>query len=491
MTDLISGPNTDADATRALPVAGGADPSPPRDGDQPVQWAPMEPAPKKRHLGLWIGAGTAALLAAAVAASLVLIAPGTTVAGVHVGWMTPGMASEAVSSRLAATEIELTGAGDGAVVSGADLGASVEATELAEKAFADRPMWNIGAWMGDPISAPVALDPEAATRVLQSAVPGSYTEPVDATVAFDAASGTYTTTPAQQGTGISIDELTAALTAAVEKGETSFSFPADPTPVEAAITTEEATATAEQLNSMLATIGFYVGDERTVPIAPEVAASWLSIESVDGALQVSADQAAIQAVVDTLPELVNREVVNATTIVDSAGTVLKSLSEGKDGRVLGDTSDIAADFAAQLRDGEAVFPLAVTSTPFETTALFRRVEVDLSEQRTYLYENEKLVKSWAISSGKFGSDTDLGRFKIYAQLRSQNMGREDITKPPFYYTPNVPYVSYYNADEALHGAYWHNNFGTRMSHGCVNMPVDAAKFVYEWATKGTEVWVHN
>ena len=71
------------------------------------------------------------------------------------------------------------------------------------------------------------------------------------------------------------------------------------------------------------------------------------------------------------------------------------------------------------------------------------------------------------------------------------MGNPDLTKAPNYYTKNVPWVMYYNGDEALHGTYWHNNFGTPMSHGCVNMPVDAAAFVYSWAPRGTEVWVHS
>ena len=70
------------------------------------------------------------------------------------------------------------------------------------------------------------------------------------------------------------------------------------------------------------------------------------------------------------------------------------------------------------------------------------------------------------------------------------MGNPDLTKAPNYYTENVPWVMYYNGDEALHGAYWHNNFGNQMSHGCINMPVDAAAFVYTWAPMGTEVSVH-
>jgi lipoprotein-anchoring transpeptidase ErfK/SrfK len=50
---------------------------------------------------------------------------------------------------------------------------------------------------------------------------------------------------------------------------------------------------------------------------------------------------------------------------------------------------------------------------------------------------------------------------------------------------------YFNYDaEALHGAYWHNNFGTPMSHGCVNLPLDMATFLFNWAPLGTMVWVH-
>ncbi len=51
---------------------------------------------------------------------------------------------------------------------------------------------------------------------------------------------------------------------------------------------------------------------------------------------------------------------------------------------------------------------------------------------------------------------------------------------------------YFNLDaEALHGAYWHNNFGHKMSHGCVNLPLYFATWLYGWAPLGTEVWVHQ
>lgn len=489
VTDVVSNPDTAA--TKVVDEPAMTEAMPPDDGDRPIEWAPAEPSPKKRR-GLWIGLGVGAVvLGGAAFASTILIAPGTTVAGIPVGLMTPGMAAETISARLADTEVTLTGAGGDATVTGADLGASLDSSALAEQAFAERPAWNLGAWMGEPIAADLTLDPEAADHALRAAVPASFEDPTEATVTFDAKSGTYLTTPAEPGTGIDLAALTTAFTEATAKGETSLSFSGDAVEAPASISTEEATAAAEKLNGMISSVGFYVGKERTVPVKPEVAASWLTVEDVDGELKISADEAAIQTVVDGLPKAVNRDVVNATSITDSGGNVLKAITEGKDGRTLGDTSDVASDFATQLEGGDAVYALTVDSVPFETTALYRRIEVDLSEQRTYLYENEKLVKSWSISSGLDGSPTDQGRFRVYAQLYSQNMGREDTTVAPFYYQPNVPYVSYYNADEAFHGAYWHNDFGNQRSHGCVNMPVDAAKFVYDWATKGTEVWVHS
>ncbi|MFD5213344.1 L,D-transpeptidase family protein [Microbacterium sp. NPDC058345] len=486
MTDVISGPDTGALSVFSSEMPTEA--APPADGDRPMEWAPQEPAPKRRRTGLWVGLGLGALALAAGGASMVLIAPGTTIAGVAVGGMTPGMAAEAISGHLASARIELTGAGGGATVSGADLGASVDASALAEQAFADRPLWNVGAWMGEPVLVDVALDPDAADRALRAAVPDSYVDPVDATVAYDAAAKKYVMTADESGTGISVPDLEAAFTAATQEGDFDFTFPGDATEAVADITADEATAATEQLNGMLAEIGFYVGDERTVPVAPDVAAQWLTVTPVDGRLTVSADPAAIQTVVDTLPKLVDREVVNAANIVDSQGTVLREVTAGKEGRVLGDTSDTADDYATALESGDAAFQLPVTTTPFETTDLYRRIETDLGSQRVYLYENEKLVDSWAISSGLWETPTPTGRFKVFAHTAMQDMG---CFEGAAYCTENVPWNTWFAPNIAFHGAYWHNNFGQRMSHGCVNLPPSLAKQIYDWAPVGLEVWVHS
>jgi hypothetical protein len=496
VTDLISAPGAATDGlgddktpTSVLaPSDAPTDTVPPITGETPVEWAPIEPRPKKRRLGLWIGLGLGVVALGAGAASMILIAPGTTVAGIPVGFMTPGAAAEAISSHLAQTEVTLTGPGDGAVVSGADLGISIAATDLADQAFAEHPLWNLGAWMGDPIPADITLDPATATSALRAAVPSSFEDAVDAGVAFDAASGTYLTTPAADGTGIDVADLTTAITTAVAAGVTTLEYPGGPATALPAVSDDDAAATAASLNTMLGTIGFYVGEERTVPVAPGVAATWLTVADVDGALRVTADPQAIQTTVDTLAAAVDRAPVNATNIVDSAGTVLREEQVGAAGRALGDTSGIADDFAQQLEAGDGVFALSVTETPFETVSLFRRIEINLSSQRAFLFENGEVVRSWAVSTGLPGTPTPTGNFKVFAHTAMQDMGCYEGAP---YCTENVPWITWFTTNIGFHGTYWHNNYGQRMSHGCVNLPIDLAKFVYDWSPVGVEVSVYN
>jgi hypothetical protein len=506
MTELAARPSVPD--VSADPSAGGADALP-----STKRWVLPAPAKKKRHLGRWIGIPVAALaVSLAVVASLVLIAPGTTVAGVDVGGMTEGSAADAVSQRLADTTVIITGAdgtatirggqlgaslasaaadGAEAELSGGDLGASVDAQALAEQAHAQNPLWKVTAWNAKaPVTPTVALDEKTATAALRSVAPSLFVEPVNATMAFDSASGSYTVTPAVDGAGVDLESIRDALQGALVSGESSVEVDATPTVVPASASTEAVTATATQLNTILDGAGFYVGDERTVPVDRAVVASWFTLSTNDdGTYSYTADKAAIQKVVDTLPAAVNRDPVNGAVITDTGGETLDTIAAGVDGRALGDTSGVAAAFASQLTGGDPAFVLPVTVTPAQVTKTSRNIVVNLSEQREYLFENGQVVDSFLISSGVSGHDSHTGSFRITAKLTSQNMGNPDLTQAPNYYTKNVPDVMYYNGDEALHGAYWHNNFGNVMSHGCINMPLDKAAKVFDWAPMGTEVTV--
>ncbi|MCC2029569.1 L,D-transpeptidase family protein [Microbacterium sp. YMB-B2] len=484
MTDLAAAPGA-ADSTASTEVL------PPIDGERPVEWAPHEPAPKKHRTGLWVGLGVGALLvSAAAAASLILIAPGTTIAGVAVGGLTPAAAAEAVENHLAATQISLTDGGADVVVSASELGASIDAKSLADTAFAEHPMWNLGAWLPEPIAGEIVLDPEVAHDTLRGLVPSAYEDAIDAGVSFDAASNTYATTPAVAGTGIDLDALTGAISGALADGAEAVSYSSAPAEAPAAISDADATAVADQLNGMLKTIGFYVGDERTVPVDPAVAATWIDVVDADGQLEITADATEIQKTVATLAEQVDRAPVDAKAIVNGSGTVLQELTAGVTGRTLGDTSTLAADFATRLEAGEAVQPIEVDEVAFKEQTLLRQIDVNLSTQRVSAIENGVVVDSWSVSSGTTGYSTHTGSYSVGWKTSSQNMGNRDLTKAPYYFQPDVKWVMYFNGDQALHGVYWHANWGTPMSHGCVGMPEWRAQWLYNWTPQGVGVNVH-
>jgi lipoprotein-anchoring transpeptidase ErfK/SrfK len=477
---LDAGPTTTATATATLPA----------DGSAVFAWAPAEPKVKKKHTAIWISAAAGVAVVGIVVSSLVLIAPGTAVAGVPVGWLTPGAAAEAIEQRLAETTVVLTGAGEDAEITGAELGAAVDAEALADAAFAEHPMWNPTQWFA-ATGAEVELDAVAATAALRDAAPQLYTDPVDATLAFDPATASYVATPAVPGAGVDLATVQDAIQAAFEAGEPRVELDPLEAAVAAGISTETADATVAQLNGMLDTAGFYVGDERTVPVDRAVAASWLTVTPTADAFAITADAAAIQPLVDTLAPAVDRAPENAVVITDTAGKVLQTMAAGQSGRQLDDTAGVAAAFASQLATGNAVYELPVAEVPVSTTTLARNIVVDLSEQRTYLYENGQQIDSFLMSSGTAATPTHTGSFRINSHIRTQDMGAlcYNPNAVNSYCTKNVPWVMYFNGDQGFHGTYWHHNFGNRMSHGCVNLPLGTAEFLYSWAPNGTEVRV--
>jgi lipoprotein-anchoring transpeptidase ErfK/SrfK len=132
---------------------------------------------------------------------------------------------------------------------------------------------------------------------------------------------------------------------------------------------------------------------------------------------------------------------------------------------------------------------AASPTPVSAPAVKEEagkwIEVDLSRQRLFAHEGEKTVFVGKVSTGLRYTPTVTGRFKIYAKYRATRM------TGPGYDLPSVPWTMFYDGDYAIHGAYWHNRFGQRMSHGCINMKVDEAKWLYKWAPKGTLVVIHR
>jgi LysM repeat protein len=113
------------------------------------------------------------------------------------------------------------------------------------------------------------------------------------------------------------------------------------------------------------------------------------------------------------------------------------------------------------------------------------IEVDLSSQRVYARQGNSVVRKMVVSTGTSRYPTPVGRFRIYAKYRSVTMSG------PGYHLPGVPHTMFFYRGYAIHGTYWHNNFGRRMSHGCINLKRGDAKWLYSWAPKRTLVVIHR
>ena len=150
----------------------------------------------------------------------------------------------------------------------------------------------------------------------------------------------------------------------------------------------------------------------------------------------------------------------------------------------------------------------------------KRIIVDISEQALYAYENNKILYKMKVSTGLTDTPTTANEYYITYKTPSRYMqgpNKENIEKEnqkliynststnniklytststnirDYYDLPGVPYVMYFSEDgSAIHGAYWHNNFGRHYSHGCVNLSILDSEKLYKWAESGTSVIIRK
>lgn len=115
----------------------------------------------------------------------------------------------------------------------------------------------------------------------------------------------------------------------------------------------------------------------------------------------------------------------------------------------------------------------------------RWIEIDLSTQRLTAWEGDQPIHTVIISTGKKETPTIPGIFAIQSKRSLERMRGSD------YDIPDVPYAMYYHRGYAIHGAYWHNRFGTPVSHGCINLPVKQAEWLFNWTSLKTPVIIHK
>lgn len=180
-----------------------------------------------------------------------------------------------------------------------------------------------------------------------------------------------------------------------------------------------------------------------------------------------------------------------------------AIDEGPDGQPWYRVHDELLEFtynvpAAHLRlvQPEEFAPITPELEPWK-----KRIEISIARQELVAYEDTSEVLRTKVSTGVFPwrkepglipTNTPTGEYHIFSKMASKHMGNGQVTADiEAYELLGVPWTSFFvETGVAIHGTYWHRNYGTPMSRGCVNVTPEVAKWVFRWTTPVCEpdVW---
>jgi lipoprotein-anchoring transpeptidase ErfK/SrfK len=155
--------------------------------------------------------------------------------------------------------------------------------------------------------------------------------------------------------------------------------------------------------------------------------------------------------------------------------------DGADWNLIGQDQWVEARKVAQV--------VINTTPPDGSNNATRWIDVNLAEQTLAVYDNNQLVFATVIATGLEPFWTRPGLFHIQQKKETETMRDNDPSD--FYYIEDVPWTMYFDGPRALHGAYWRTRFGYAQSHGCVNLSVGDAHWLFDWAHAGDWVYVHD
>lgn len=445
--------------------------------------------------------------------------PGTTVLGTDVSGKTSEQISALVSQRAKDVSVTVDTDGTEKKLSLADLGVTVDAKKTAAAALGENRQLTdaIGSTLGGSraIEPVVAVDESDASAAATSMVPADQAKSVDAKVSFDKDLGRYTVVKGSDGMGVDTDAFVSALKAKAPALE-SFSIEQKITQRSPELTEDEARATADKLNKAAEQSIVVTGPkDSTHTLSAAQRASMLKVApSEDGdSFTVSVRDKAVSSWVSKAAKKDSTTAKDGIEQVDAKGKTTKVVSKATDGVKVTNTDEVTEKVTAALKDSAA---LKVAFTTEKTEAKVTKIkaptseasksseakkatgekwiDVDLTKKTVTAYRGDTPV--WGpkkIVDGKNGT-TSTGSYKIYLRYDTQDMtngGRVSEDDPDYYYTEDVPWVQYFNGGIAFHGAPWRSSFGYSGSHGCINMRVSEAKWLYDWAEMGTRVEVHR
>ncbi len=470
-----------------------------------------------------MGRRTKVLLTAAVAVPLVIggtgtayaahfqsrALPGSTVSGVSVAGLSRAEVAQSVRERADDVIVTVESGDDTRRARLADLGASVDVDATVDAVFAANRSWSAYATSlvsTRQIDAVVATDPATSARVVADLV-GADGLATDARVGLAKDKRSFVVTPAVPGRAVVPESFQDVLSAAardLESATTTVRFAR----TDAAVSTEAAQVVADRANALVRRAVSVSDGEDEHTASAKVKASWVSIPSAGGVLGTpTVDAAKVTSWVAAQAKAAKVEARTGLRYRDAGGTVRLVRTEARDGRTVNNAASLVeAVVAGSTYAGRFEFTtkkatwdekrIAVGAEHLAYPAAVgeKWVDVDLGAHTVTAYVGAKRVYGPVkMVNGSNEKPTVVGTFSVYLKHSSQTM-RGSNADGSRYETPDVPWVSYFHRGFALHGAPWRSSFGyagERGSHGCINLPVPVAKWMYDFATMGTVVTSHH
>ena len=437
--------------------------------------------------------------------------PGTTVAGTDVSGKSRQEVVAAIEERAKSTKVDISGDVT-ASASLADLGTTVDAQATADAVMAR------GDTLGEKFRALVSqgksevpvVSTTAKTKVSRT---GTSVNPEDrakartATVVLGEDGATFTTTSSAKGSSLDANTLAqAAQKAATSLDSSSISL----TITDAApkVSDSDAQKVADKANGWVSQDVTITMGEDSYTAENTDKASWIKItNSTESAPTIAVDSSKVSQWVKSQAEEASSEPVTGERNVNASGQVVSTPTEAKDGKTVNNADAVTTAITQSLGNNKAYSGSFEATTvkaewkertiangaeklPYQAAPGEKWVDLNLSNKTVTAYEGATVVHGpVSIVDGAAETPTVTGTYKVYLQYESQTMRGENADGSP-YVAEDVPWVSYFYSGYAFHGASWRSSFGYSGSHGCVNMPVPEAQWIYNWVDTNTVVHSH-
>ncbi|HSX15156.1 MAG TPA: L,D-transpeptidase family protein [Candidatus Saccharimonadales bacterium] len=430
------------------------------------------------------------------------VLPGIHLAGIDLSGMR-GSQVRAAASRVVAEQnsIKLSVDNQNFDIHAADVDLTTDPVAIASEAIKtnQKPWLPILGFVQPPkqLGLRYQVDGEKVQNLLQTILPKFSVAPTDATITVD--NGRPTIQPGANGKAVDPNQAHSLLTDALGLGATSLHL--DSAPVAPVLTPENLQPIVAQIKQrMKMTIILSYQGKKFQPDAATIG-SWLGAAEGDNGqpiLVAKPDQikkylASVSKSVDIKPKdkvinTVNGSVQSTTEGTNGLRLDQDTLTTSLAGRVLADQS-LKTEVPTQVLAFKTIYNRTYNLD------FGKYIEVNLSMQHLWVYQDHQVVMDTPITSGSTGTGhpTVQGLFAVYTKERNRWLDGRPLG---YNYDVYVQYWMPFYADYGLHDATWRHSFGGPDyyyggSHGCVNMPPPSAAWLYGWVDVGTPVWIHG